>query len=208
EIEYPPNGRRAIGADRLTYRLSDGYELSAPITIEIQVPNNSPIVIIPPGQESAGYWEKNVVVTPTGSLPTSGTLYCQNINVDARFAFLPISDAPDLDLVFEQDGDPLTPILVGQPAHGTVTLVPVDLPDDGCTTRYRYEYQPYPPLMKVSEILLGNVVQEMFDEVPGRVPAIREAAGRLGGFANAEFLSTDEFLQSATSALIDNVPVV
>ena len=179
EVEYRPAGNRAVGSDRFSYLLFDGYEFSEPITVDVQVPNQRPEVLIPPGSTTLSYHGATVVVTPAGTLPGSGSLFQRHWEDPTLVRVILEND--DLELARDGDGDPLTPVLAAPPGRGTVTFVPVvGDPVDG--DGYRFEYTPHPPPLMVVESVLATVVQELFAEFPSRVTVIREAGTPPGRF--------------------------
>jgi hypothetical protein len=143
EVVYHPESGRAVGPDRLSYRLFDGYELSDVITVAVSVPNFRPRVNIPPGQVSQHFLAAIYELTPSGSLPVDALLFTHN---PEHFTTLAIARPATTDIVLAEDldGDVLRPVLSHGATHGDVEFYIA--PGQGSAERpvWRFGYTPYP----------------------------------------------------------------
>src|SRR5262245_57918178 len=148
-FEYRPATGKLIGSDFFSYTLDDGLEdgESRAAVLRFDVPNFAPEVLLEPGDLFFDYVGGQTQLTPTGELPVSEELYRQ------------VEPAPGINLAFHSglqiaqdlDGDPLHPILVDPPQHGTVVITSVSSgPFSSDLPRYEFVYTPNPG-MNVSE---------------------------------------------------------
>lgn len=152
EVEYTSPYGRAIGSDRVTYQLFDGYDYSEPATIDVVVPNNPPYAIADhvevedfPGLTDRVQWSVSTFNAFLFGFPFA-PLPVGSYNPDFSPGLLPVRD-------FDPDGDPLTYSIVEGPKLGLLDF-------RGDTGEFTY-YLPDPAVFPVRDVETGTVLENV-----------------------------------------------
>jgi hypothetical protein len=147
-FEYRPTLGKLIGSDFFSYAFDDGLEdgESRAAVLRFEVPNFAPEVVIPPGDLFLDYVGGSTRLTPTVEEPASDLLYHQT-GLDLGFNRAVRSS---VTIALDSDGDPLHPVLVDPPQHGTVVITSATSPSPGDFLSYNFVYTPNPG-MNVAE---------------------------------------------------------
>ncbi len=152
EVEYTTPYGRAIGSDRVTYRLFDGYQYSDPVTIDIEVPNNPPCAIADhvevedfPGQTDRVHWTVSTYNAFLFGIPVV-PLPVGSYDPDFSPGPFPVRD-------FDPDGDALTYSIVEGPKLGVLDF-------RGDTGEFTY-YLPDPAVFPVRDVETGAILADV-----------------------------------------------
>jgi hypothetical protein len=205
EFQYETFTGRAIGPDRFTYYLTDVYGARSNVaTVEIQVPNNRPEIVIPEGQTAAHQvLDKGIsLMTSAGNQPTTTDFLFRDSDTgsvtfgDDEFPFSTLRSPDDFDVILalDVDGDALVPVLEGLPAHGFVDLRP-----DGTFT-----YTPNPLEVELTVEDLTAVRAQLLEQYPLQGAQIQYVFSTLGAYVGLEYPTTDRFFEAIALALTES----